>query len=83
MTSPTPSGEYRRRDADRMAPFFFLAGILFMTAALAVYVIRPNTPAWLVIALAVLGALLLPTDRILRGLRIWRKSNGTGEPPSS
>lgn len=77
----SPSGEFRRRE-DRLAPLFFLAGILFMAAAIGVYVIRPDTPAWLVIALAVLGALLLPTDRILRGLRVWRKGNGNGEPPA-
>lgn len=73
------SQDAQRRAGDRLAVPFFLAGITFMGAAVGIYVLVPTTPAWLVVALAVLGASLLPTDRVLRLVRIWRKN---GDRPS-
>lgn len=78
MTTPPT-----RRSDDRMTVPFFLAGVLFMGAAVALKLLQPATKDWLVIALAVLGAALLPTDRVLRLVRIWRRNgNGDSTPPA-
>lgn len=91
MTTPppsTPSGEYRRRRAEDqfVGPLFWVGvGCIAVAAAIALIVLAKGiTITWVVVvfigAFLLLGGLFMPTDRVLRGLRIWRKNDGNGKP---
>lgn len=79
------TGEHRRRAEDQLVAPMFYVGILclLIAGALTTILALTKTPfTWpvvvVIIVFAVIGGLLMPTDRVLRGLRIWRK-NGNGD----
>lgn len=76
----------QRRSSDQLVGPMFVVGVICFLIAGAIALLTVwkgasfSTPIVIVIAVfAVIGGLLMPTDRVLRGLRIWRRN---GDPPS-
>ena len=83
----TQTGEYRRRAEDQLVgPMFYVGVLLFLIAGAMtlIFALTKTAFTWpvvaVILAFAVIGGLLMPTDRVLRGLKIWRKN---GDRPSS
>jgi len=81
MTTP------QRRDSDQLVRPMFYAGLFcfFIAATLAVIVVlKGGAFTWILACLigffVLIGALLMPTERVVRGLRIWRSGNGSSSP---
>lgn len=75
----------KRRESDQLVRPMFYAGLFcFAVAALfgAIVLLKGVTVTWILAAFIgfflLIGALLMPTERVVRGLRIWRRGNGNG-----